>query len=111
VDAVFSAVNQIVPFGLELEEYAVHAVSGGINALGEVTVRIHRRDEPARRFTGHGADTDIVVASARAYIAAVNKAALAAGMRPSAAEADAAADAAGPGDAVAAPAGEPSEVT
>jgi 2-isopropylmalate synthase len=75
VDAIFSAIQQIVQCDAELEEYVVHAVSGGVNALGEVTVRILPKDNPGRRFSGHGADTDILVASARAYVSAINKAA------------------------------------
>ncbi|MBN2447394.1 MAG: 2-isopropylmalate synthase [Phycisphaerae bacterium] len=82
VDAVFSAVDRVVGMRVELEEFAVHAVSGGAMALGEVTVRIRTLDEARRRFSAHGADMDIVVASARAYIAALNKAAVAAGIRP-----------------------------
>ena len=62
-------------------EFAVHAVTEGIDALGEVTVRVRGerepRDpqrEPARACsTAHGADTDIIVASAKAYLAALNR--------------------------------------
>jgi 2-isopropylmalate synthase len=82
VDAIFTAINQIVKLNVELEEYVVHAVSGGVNALGEVTVRIRRVGDAGLKFTGHGTDTDILVASARAYVAALNKAALAAGLKP-----------------------------
>jgi 2-isopropylmalate synthase len=89
VDAVFSAISQVVPLDVELLEYAVHAVSGGVNALGEVTVRIVTKSDQPRRFIGHGADTDIVVASARAYVAALNKAALAAGAQRQSQSADA----------------------
>ena len=81
VEAVFSAINQVVDMPIELTEYVVHAVSGGVDALGEVTVRI-TSGVIKRSFNGHGADQDIIVASARAYIAAVNKAATAAGMKP-----------------------------
>jgi 2-isopropylmalate synthase len=67
-----------------LLEFAVHAVTEGIDALGEVTVRIQgdnghhtldaqREVRQARTFGGHGADTDIIVASAKAYLAALNK--------------------------------------
>jgi 2-isopropylmalate synthase len=82
VDAIFSAINQIVQLEVELEEYVVHAVSGGVNALGEVTVRIRRVGDKGQKFSGHGTDTDILVASTRGYVAALNKAALAAGLRP-----------------------------
>jgi 2-isopropylmalate synthase len=62
----------------------VHAVTEGIDALGEVTVRIRsitgnrsldaqKEVEQPRTFGGHGADTDIIVASAKAYLAALNK--------------------------------------
>ncbi|MCP4246304.1 MAG: 2-isopropylmalate synthase [bacterium] len=82
VDAVFSAITRVADMQVELEEYVVHAVSGGVNALGEVTVRIRLIADPSRCFSGHGADTDILVASARAFVAALNKAAIAAGAKP-----------------------------
>jgi 2-isopropylmalate synthase len=87
VDAVFSAVNQVVGMPVDLEEYVVHAVSGGVSAIGEVTVRIRSTGDAGRRFSGHGADTDIIVASTRAYVAALNKAAIAAGVQPAQADA------------------------
>ena len=55
-----------------LQLYQVHAVTEGINALGEVTVRISPKDDP-RTFGGHGAEPDIVVASIRAYMSALNR--------------------------------------
>ena len=76
VDAIFTAINQIARQEIELEEYVVHAASGGVDALGEVTVRIRALGEARRTFNGHGVDTDILVASAKAYVAALNKAAL-----------------------------------
>ena len=82
VHAIFTAIDHIVPLEVKLEEYVVHAVTGGMNALGEVTVRIRTCDEKPRVFSGHGADTDILVASAKAYLAALNKVAMAAGIRP-----------------------------
>jgi 2-isopropylmalate synthase len=55
----------------------VQAITEGIDAVGEVSVRIHRNtvnaDVPRRTFTGHGVDLDIIVASARAYLNALNK--------------------------------------
>ncbi len=81
VDAIFSAINDVVQLRVTLEEYVVHAVSGGVNALGEVTVRAYSEAD-GRTYSGHGADTDILVASARAYISALNKAAVALGMAP-----------------------------
>jgi 2-isopropylmalate synthase len=84
VDAAFKAVNGIVAAPVELQEFAIHAVTEGIDALGEVTVRIQgangkykfdaqREVAQPRTFGGHGADTDIIVASVKAYLAALNK--------------------------------------
>jgi 2-isopropylmalate synthase len=73
VDATFQAIDQIVHAPNTLVEYRVAAVTEGIDALGEVTVRIRRDENGKRTFGGHGADTDIIVASAKAYLAAVNK--------------------------------------
>ncbi len=73
VDAAFQAVDSIVQVPTTLVEYRVAAVTEGIDALGEVTVRIRRDANGGRTFGGHGADTDIIVASAKAYIAAINK--------------------------------------
>ncbi len=84
VDAVYKAVDQIVQAPNTLLEFSVHAVTEGIDALGEVTVRIQGKNgaealhaqsdlTQARTYGGHGADTDIIVASARAYLAALNK--------------------------------------
>ena len=84
VDAAYRAINAIVKTPNTLLEFAVHAVTEGIDALGEVTVRIQGTDgshsmDPQkevaqlRSFGGHGADTDIIVASAKAYLSALNK--------------------------------------
>ncbi|GAB4532985.1 MAG: 2-isopropylmalate synthase [Anaerolineales bacterium] len=84
VDATYKAIDAIVKTPCKLLEFNVHAVTEGIDALGEVTVRIqgenglHSMDPQseawvARVFGGHGADTDIIVASAKAYINALNK--------------------------------------
>ncbi len=84
VDAVYKAIDAIVKCPATLLEFSVHAITEGIDALGEVTVRIQPQDgkhtmdaqnevERARIFGGHGADTDIIVASAKAYLAALNK--------------------------------------
>ncbi len=51
----------------------VQSITEGIDALGEVTVHITDLELPSRTFSGHGADTDIIVASAKAYIAAMNR--------------------------------------
>jgi 2-isopropylmalate synthase len=84
VDAAYKAIDQIVNAPNTLQEFAVHAVTEGIDALGEVTVRIEGKNgqhsldaqkevEQARTFGGHGADTDIIVASVKAYLSALNK--------------------------------------
>jgi len=85
IDAVYKAIDEIVKCPATLLEFAVHAITEGIDALGEVTVRIQptveaqqtmdaqAEVERARIFGGHGADTDIIVASAKAYLAALNK--------------------------------------
>ena len=85
VDAVYKAIDAIVKCPAVLLEFAVHAITEGIDALGEVTVRIQptvdaqqtmdaqAEVERARIFGGHGADTDIIVACAKAYLAALNK--------------------------------------
>ncbi len=87
VDAVYKAVQQLVRVPCTLLEYTVQSVTEGIDALGEVSVRVSRDDDDssqdkvnpqyehsrARVFHGHGADTDVIVASAKAYLAAINR--------------------------------------
>ena len=73
VDAAYQAINKIVNVPNTLVEYRVAAITEGIDALGEVTVRIRRDENGRRTFGGHGADTDIVVASAKAYLSALNR--------------------------------------
>jgi 2-isopropylmalate synthase len=84
VDASYKAIDAIVKTPNTLLEFNVHAITEGIDALGEVTVRIqgqnglHTMDAQSevvyqRVFGGHGADTDIIVASAKAYLNALNK--------------------------------------
>ncbi|HTS55505.1 MAG TPA: 2-isopropylmalate synthase [Burkholderiales bacterium] len=70
VDATFKAIESIVSSGAELTLYSVNAVTSGTDSQGEVTVRLRKN---GRIVNGAGADTDIVVASAKAYINAVNK--------------------------------------
>jgi 2-isopropylmalate synthase len=70
VDATFAAIQQLVPHTAKLELYQVHAVTEGTDAQAEVSVRLA---EDGRVVTGRGADTDTMVASARAYVAALNK--------------------------------------
>jgi 2-isopropylmalate synthase len=70
VDAIFAAIKMLVPHTAKLELYQVHAVTEGTDAQAEVSVRLA---EDGRVVTGRGADTDTMVASARAYVAALNK--------------------------------------
>jgi 2-isopropylmalate synthase len=84
VDASFKAIDEIVQVENTLVDFVIHAITEGIDALGEVTVRIANTDLPSVKnaqketgqpctFGGYGADTDIVVASAKAYLSALNK--------------------------------------
>jgi len=70
VDAAFKAIEVMVNSGTELELYSVRAITSGTDSQGEVTVRLKL---DGRIVNGQGADTDIVIASAKAYINAVNK--------------------------------------
>ncbi len=70
VDATFKAVEKIVNSGSELLLYSVNNITSGTDAQGEVTVRLSKG---GRIVNGQGADTDIVVASAKAYLNALNK--------------------------------------
>ncbi len=69
VDATFRAIESIVNTGCELQLYSVNAITSGTDAQGEVTVRLERG---GRIVNGQGADTDIVIASAKAYVNACN---------------------------------------
>jgi len=71
VDAVYRAINRIVGAENDLIEFSVQSVTRGIDALGEVTIRIKSAD--GRVFTGRGAHPDIIVASAKAYTNALNR--------------------------------------
>jgi 2-isopropylmalate synthase len=71
VDAVYKAINGIVHVNNELSEFSVQSVTRGIDALGEVTIRV--TSEEGRVFTGRGAHSDIIVASAKAYTNALNR--------------------------------------
>ncbi|MGB9640773.1 MAG: 2-isopropylmalate synthase [Anaerolineales bacterium] len=86
VHATYCAIDAIVGMPNTLLEFNVHAVTEGIDALGEVTVRLQANDNQlperaspqngrmhVRTFGGYGADTDIIVAAAKAYLAALNK--------------------------------------
>ena len=70
VDATFKAIESIVASGADLQLYSVNAVTSGTDSQGEVSVRLAKN---GKIVNGHGADTDIVVASAKAYLNAVNK--------------------------------------
>ena len=70
VDAIFNAITQLVPHESKLLLYQVHAVTEGTDAQAEVSVRMQ---EKGKIVVGKGADTDTLVASANAYINALNK--------------------------------------
>ena len=70
VDATFKAIENIVTSGAELLLYSVNNITSGTDAQGEVTVRLSKG---GRIVNGQGADTDIVIASAKAYLNALNK--------------------------------------
>jgi 2-isopropylmalate synthase len=80
VDAVYRAINRVIGEPNELIEFSVQAVTEGIDAVGRVTIRV-QADEPVssgdvgerRIYSGHAADTDIIVASANAYMHALNR--------------------------------------
>ena len=71
IDAVYKAVNKIVQVDNDLTEFSVQAVTRGIDALGEVTIRVTAPDGEV--YTGRGADGDIVVSSTKAYLNALNR--------------------------------------
>src|SRR5690606_9130056 len=85
VDAVFKAIDTLIAVPSELLEYTVNSVTEGIDALGECSVRIRACAPEGGRvnpqhgsahsavFHGHGADTDVIVASTKAYLAALNR--------------------------------------
>lgn len=83
VDAVYNAIDAIVKTSNKLIEFSIHAITEGIDAIGEVTVRISNTEQQRlnaqrdtvrpRTFGGYGADTDIIVACAKSYLSALNK--------------------------------------
>jgi 2-isopropylmalate synthase len=83
IDACYKAIDEIVQAKGTLLEFAVHAITEGIDALAEVSVRVRddraastrspQREPHAPIFHGYGADTDTIVASAKAYLAALNR--------------------------------------
>jgi 2-isopropylmalate synthase len=70
VDAVYKAINRIIGVSNTLTEFTVNSITEGIDALGEVTIRIQSSD---RIYVGRASDTDIIVASAKAYMNALNR--------------------------------------
>jgi len=79
VDAVYKAIDKLVGESVKLTEFVVEAMTEGVEAVGKVTVRL-RGEVPGnggrsewRTFIGRGADTDIIVASAKAYLFALNR--------------------------------------
>jgi 2-isopropylmalate synthase len=90
VDAVCRAINKVVGEPGELVEFAVNAITEGIDAVGEVTIQVQEygsrngngngngnghspSGKGSRIFSGYGVNTDIIVAAAEAYVAALNK--------------------------------------
>ena len=70
VDACYKAIEAITKVKCELLDYSIKSVTRGKDALGEVTVKVKAKD---KKVIAHGASTDIVEASVKAYINAINK--------------------------------------
>lgn len=70
VDAIYKAINRVTDIPNELIEFSVQSVTAGIDAIGEVTIRLRHN---GKVYSGRAANTDIIVASARAYIKALNR--------------------------------------
>jgi len=70
VDAVYKAINRMIVVPNKLTEFTVQSVTEGIDAIGDVTIRI---ESEGKTYTGRGASTDIIVASAKAYVNALNR--------------------------------------
>jgi 2-isopropylmalate synthase len=70
VDAAYKAIDRITGMRLALVDYSIHSVTGGKDALGEVMIKVK---EEGDLITGKGASTDIIEASAKAYINAINR--------------------------------------
>jgi len=75
VNAVCNCINRITGADAKLVEFHVHAVTEGIDAIANVTIRVEMHDSEGRKhiFSGRSADTDTLVASGKAYLAAVNR--------------------------------------
>ena len=70
VDAVYQAINRVIQVPNTLTEFSIRSITEGIDAVGEVTIRIQSGDQV---YVGRGSDTDIMVASAKAYMNALNR--------------------------------------
>jgi len=70
VDAAYEAIREVTGLSPKLESYSIRAITGGKEALGEATVKI---SENGRTFIGRGISTDIIEASAKAYVDAINR--------------------------------------
>ena len=70
VDAVCNAIDRVIGCECELVDFKVQAVTEGMDSIGSVTIRI---ENAGKTYTGRGADTDIIVASGKAYLSAVNR--------------------------------------
>ncbi len=70
VDAIYKTIDQIIGEEFQLKDYIVQGVTGGTDALAEVVVRLQEKN---RTFTGRGAALDVLAASAKAYVMAINK--------------------------------------
>lgn len=71
IDAVFKAIDSIIDAKCVLDDFNVQSVTGGVDALGEVTVRISSPN--GEIYSGRGSECDITVSSAKAYINAINR--------------------------------------
>jgi 2-isopropylmalate synthase len=70
VDATCKAIAAVTQTAAKLQRYEIRAVTSGTEAMGEVTVQV---EEGGRKVVGRGASTDVIEASARAYIDGLNK--------------------------------------
>ena len=70
VDAVCNAIQRATGMSAELMDFSVHSVTEGLDSIGEVVIRV---EQDGQIYTGRGASTDIIIASAKAYVSAVNR--------------------------------------
>ena len=70
IDAAYKAIDKITKMNIRLENYSLRAVTRGIDALGEVSIMINHED---KNIIGRGVSTDIIEASVKAYLDAINK--------------------------------------